>query len=405
MSKTIGIIATLDTKGYEAEYIKKQIEKKGHSAIIIDPGVLGQPLTEADISREKIAKEGGKSLKELIELAKKGADRADATKVMIRGAKNIVKKLYSAGKLHGVISLGGSTGMSIGTAIMKALPIGVPKLMVCTFISSKFIGEEDITMMQTPADILGLNRVMKKTYAQAAGSIVGMVEADISDFEVTKPLIGVTALGVTTPAVMKIKSFLEEKGYEIIVFHIKTEILDKLVEDGVINGVIDLTPAELVKTYISKILPDRTDRLESVNKKGLPQVIVPGGLDMITLRGTEEDVPTEFRNRKLSKHGPFITLARTSIAENKRLGKIIAERANRAKGPVVIAIPLKGFSSVDKQGQAFYNPEAITAFTEAVKNNVKGEINVIEIDAHINDEEFAKRIVDIFIKIMERRDN
>lgn len=397
MKKKIGIIATLDTKGVEAEFIKKQIENRGHSTIVIDTGSLGQSQAEADISREEIAKEGGKNLEELIK-----ANRAEATQVMIKGAKSLVKKLFAEGNLDGVISLGGSTGTSIGISIMKILPIGFPKLMVCTFIYSKHVGQEDITMMQTPADILGLNRIMKRTFTLAAASIVGMVEAD-TVYESDKPLIGITALGVTTPAVMNIIKLLEKKGYETIVFHLKTQILDRLVEQGVIDGVLDLTPAELVKAYILKELPERKNRLGKAIEKGIPQVIVPGGLDMITLKATLKEAQADYKGRVLMEHNPYITLVRTTEDENIRLAKIIAEKANRANGLITIVIPLKGFSAVDKLGHNFYDPVIIKSFIKTIESNIKKEVNLFKVDAHINDEKFAQKLVEIYENDRRRR--
>jgi len=402
MHRTIGIIATLDTKGDEVEYLKKKIEEKGCSTVVIDLGTLGNLQTKADISREMVAEAGGKTLKELIEseFVRKNTDRVDTTKVMIQGGISIVKKLYHTEKLHGIISLGGSSGTTIGIAIMKELPIGVPKFMISTFIFSDIIGEVDITIMQTPADILGLNRVMKKTLAQAAAAIVGMVGANIHEDKV-RPLIGITALGVTTPAVMKIKSLLEKKKYEVIVFHNKSETLDKLVEEGSIEGIIDLTPNELVKIFIMKTLLNREDRLELAGKRGLPQIIVPGGLDMLIFRVIKQNIPAEFRNRKLCRHGLNVTLARTNMKENEELGKIIAERANRARGPIAIVIPMRGFSARDKQGEVFYDPEIDKSFTKAVRNYTKERVKVTEVNAQINDDKFAKEIVNIFINLLK----
>ncbi len=404
MKKTIGILATLDTKEAEVEYIKNLIEAKGVLTTIVDTGVLGNPRIKADISREEIAEAGGKPLGELIEseLIKKETDRTYTMKVMIKGAIAVCKELYAKGKLNGVISLGGSSGTTIGTTVMRELPIGVPKLMVTTRINPDLIDEGDITMMQTPADILGLNKLMRKILAQAAGAIIGMVDVDLQDDKI-KPLIGITALGVTTQAVMKIKSLLEEKGKEVIAFHNKSKILDRLVEEGVIDGIIDLTPNELVKIFIMKTLPDREDRLEAAGKKGLPQVIVPGGIDMLIFSTTEQteqqDIPDKLRNREMSKHGPYVTLVRTNREENEELARIIAERANRAEGSIAIVIPIKGFSARDKKGEVFYNQEIDRSFTKALRNHIKDHVRVLEIDAHINDDEFAKKIVEIFINL------
>ena len=395
MPKTIVFPVTLDTKGEEAKYIKAEIEKRGHRVIVLDMGILGIPLFKGDVPREEIARVGGKSLVELNMAAEEGADRTEGTNVMVRGVEKIVKKLYAKKKLDGIISLGGSTGTALGTAAMKVLPIGVPKLMVSTWLFPEAIGAKDITQMQTPADILGLNSVMKKTLASAAAAIVGMVEVELP--EQIKPLIGITALGVTTPAVMKIRPLLEVKGYDPVVFHSKTQILEELVEEGRISGIIDLTTYEMLSPLtFSPPQAIAENRLELAGKKGIPQVIAPGGLDMLCFRATKETMPVEYKNRTLHVHGPAVVLARTTKDELAKAAKILAERANRAAGPVAIVIPLHGFSAVDKEGQHFYAPDVDEAFAQVVKNTVHERINVVEVDAHINDDEFVERVISVF---------
>ncbi len=226
MSKTIVIVATLDTKGNSAKHLKDLIEGKGHRTIVIDSGVLGEPVFQGDFTREEVAQRGGKSLTDLVDAAHRRSPRSSAMEVMIRGVVKIVKDLYFTKKLDGIVSLGGGTGAAIGTSAMKALPIGVPKLMISTYVLPELMGEKDITVMQTPADILGHNPVMRATLANGAGAIVGMVEAEVPSSK-GKPLIAMTSLGVTTPGAMKIIPLLEERGYETIVFHNKSETLDE----------------------------------------------------------------------------------------------------------------------------------------------------------------------------------
>jgi uncharacterized protein (UPF0261 family) len=401
MPKTIVMPVTLDTKGEEAKYLREQIQRKGHKTIIIDVGVLGKPLFKADISREKVARSGGKSLRELVEAAKKGADRTEATNAMIEGVKKIVKRLHSEGKLDGIISLGGSTGSAIGTSVMSVLPIGVPKLMVSTGFETQFVGAKDIAILQTPADILGLNSIMRKTLASAAGAIVGMAEAKVR--EKIKPLIAITALGVTTPAVMNIKPLVEKMGYEPIVFHSKTQILDELIGEDRINGIIDLTTFEIM-IPISFHLPAEMaeGRLSIAGEKGLPQIIVPGGLDMFIFPGTKETVPPEYGERPIHVHGPDTVLVRTTSEEIATAGKLLAKRANSAKGPVAVVIPLGGFSAVDKQGQHFYDPQADAAFGRVIKDCVKKQVDIIEVNAHINDAKFARKVAGIFDKLLKK---
>lgn len=401
MPKTIVIPATLDTKGEETAYVRREIERRGHQTIIIDVGVLGGPQIGADIPREEVARAGGRSLGELAEAAERGADRTEATNVMIAGVQKIVRQLHSEGKLDGIISLGGSTGAAIGTSAMSVLPIGVPKLMVSTGFELQFVGHKDIAMLQTPADILGLNSIMRKTLASAAGAIAGMVEAEVE--EQIKPLIGVTALGVTTPAVMNMKPLLAEKGYEPIVFHTDTQVLDELVQEGRISGIIDLTTFE-VMIPLAFHLPEELaeGRLRLAGERGLPQAIVPGGLDMFVIPGTKETVPSEYKERVLHAHGPDRVLVRTSKEEVAKAARIIAERANRAVGPVAMVIPLRGFSAVDKEGQHFYDPDADGAFADVVKGVVREEVDIVEVDAHINDDEFARRLVNLFGELVEK---
>ncbi|MEM2134942.1 MAG: Tm-1-like ATP-binding domain-containing protein [Candidatus Jordarchaeaceae archaeon] len=412
MAKKIVIVATLDTRGDEVQYLKEIIEKKGHRAIIVDAGVMGKPQIRGDFPREKVAEAGGKSLKELVEAAEKGADRFEATKVMIEGVKKIVADLYSKGELDGIMSLGGTTAAALGTAAMKVLPIGVPKLLVTTFIDPRPIGDEDITVMQTPVDLVGLDKIVKKTLTNAAGAIIGMVEQKVPKAE-EKPLVGMTVLGVTTPCVQKIMSRLQKRGYNAVTFHAKTTMLDRLIREGNIDAIIDVTSFETIPMvlyppeYISMLIgaPEvRRVRLESANEKALPQIIAPGGLDMHIFPGTGIDqVPSEFKGRKWTMHGPSVVLVRTTREELEKVGKNIAERANRAKGPVAIIIPLHGFSEASKKGAPLHDPEADQGFIKSLKENVEKKVKVVEVDCHINDDLFADKVVETFEELIKGR--
>lgn len=359
MKKSIAILGAFEPKAGEAGYIKEQIEKKGHKTIVID---------------------SGRTLDEV---------------------KKIVNDLRSSEKLDGIISLGGPIGTEIGIKTMKTLPIGMPKLMVTTVRDACYVGTNDITVMPISEETLGLKTELRRILSNAAGAIVGMAEAEIAEPVKPLPLIGITALGVTTPAVMKIVSLLKEKGYDAISFHARTEVFNKLVEEGQIDGVIDLTPCEVLLPFAYN-MPDEVlgikDRLEVAGKKGLPQVIAPGGLDMLIFPGTKESVPEEFQNRLLHAHGPNTVLVRTTKEEVREAGKILVERANRATGQVAVVIPLRGFSADDKEGKHFYDPVADQAFSEAVKGHAKDKVYVVEVDAHINDDDFAQEVVNIFDK-------
>ena len=275
------MIGTLDTKGSAIEYVKQRIEKRGHKAIVIDAGILSKPKFQADFSREETAKAGGKSLRELVDAAMRGVNRANATEVMIRGVVKIAKELYDSGKLDGIFSLGGSTGTSIGTAAMRALPLGVPKIMVCSLSKdvSSYVGTKDLVMMNSVVDIIGLNAMTKKILSNAADAIVGMVEGEKEEYE-DKPPVAITSLGVTTPAVLNAQALLQGMGYDVLVFSPwERKTLYELIEEGLIKGILDLTIYELIPRFIHRNLElpgGEIDRFDLANRQGIPQVIIPG---------------------------------------------------------------------------------------------------------------------------------
>jgi uncharacterized protein (UPF0261 family) len=373
---------------------------------------MGRPLLEGDFPRESVAEAGGGSLKALVEAAEQGADRYEATRVMIEGVKRIAIDLHSEGKLDGIMSLGGSTGATLGATAMKVLPVGIPKLIVTTFIDPAPIGDADITIMQTPVDLVGLNSIVRRALSNAAGAIMGMVEQDLPESE-HRMLVGITALGVTTPAVHNVIARLERKGFDATVFHAKTAELDDLIEAGTIGAVIDITSFETVPMtlYSDEMVsllvgsPEiRRTRLDSAGEKGLPQIIAPGGLDMHIFPGTGIDsIPSEYQDRPWTMHGEHIVLFRTSTEELEKIARSIAGRANRAAGPVAIILPVRGFSEASKKGAPLYDPEADRVFINALKQHLDKRIKVIELDCHINDDEFAAQVEKTFDEISSGR--
>jgi uncharacterized protein (UPF0261 family) len=409
LGKTLVIVATLDTRGDEVSFLRKLIEARGHSAMVIDAGVMGKPVFEGDFSREQVAAAGGKSLEELIGAAERGADRYEATRVMIEGVRKIVVDLHSEGKLDGIMSLGGSTGAALGATAMKALPMGVPKLIVTTFIDPAPIGDADIAIMQTPVDLVGLNKIIRRALSNAAGALIGMAEQELAD-EDRRMLVGITALGVTTPAVQNVISRLEKKRCDSIVFHAKTAELDKLICGGSVDAVIDLTSFETVPMVlysddmVSLLVgtPEvRRIRLDSANERGLPQIIAPGGLDMHIFPGTGvNSIPSEYQGRAWTMHGEYVVLFRTTGDELDKIARSIADRANKATGPVAILVPLRGFSEASKKGAPLHDPAADRVFIDTLKKSVGERIKVIEVDCHINDDRFAALIEETFDEMM-----
>jgi uncharacterized protein (UPF0261 family) len=392
---TIVIVGTLDSKGEEVGFIRNRVIRRGCQAIVIDAGVLGLPQVEADITREEIAELGGTTLERLKQRANETSDRIKIIQVMIEGVKRAVGELVEKGELNGLISVGGSMGMAIGTSAMKMVPVGTPKLMLGTHFYPQYLGESDLTIMQSPCDIMGLNPVTELTLAQAAEAICAMASAT-GPIRKKRPLVGMTGLGVTTQGVMLAQRLLKGKGYDTVVFHGNSEVMDELVGSGTIDGILDFSPNELIRIFVIEETPWRMSRLDSAGDKGIPQVFVPGSLDMIVLRMAREEIPEKYRDRKIYKHGPYITGVRTTVEELKGLARVVSEKINRAKGPRAIVFPLEGFSAIDKKGSSFYDPDTDKAFLDELRANINEEVKIVEVKSHILDPEFVETVVDIY---------
>lgn len=400
MTKTILIIGTLDTKGAEFEFVKTLIEERGHATLMMDAGVMGDPQIPADISAEDVALAGGGSLAGLRE----SGDRGAALTVMGKGAEALALKAHADGKVDGVISLGGSGGTSIATTAMRALPVGLPKIMVSTMTSgdiSPYVGVKDITMMYSVVDVAGLNRISRQVFGNAAGAICGMVEQQIPAGD-DKPLIAATMFGVTTPCVTAVREKLEAENYEVLVFHATGSggsAMEALINDGFITGVADITTTEWCDELVGGVLSAGPERLDAAAKNGVPQIVSLGALDMVNFGGVET-VPEQFKNRNLYVHNPQITLMRTTAEECAELGRIIATKLNQSTGSTTLFVPLKGVSMIDAEGQPFYAPEANLALFQAIRENLDTEkVTLIELDMHINDDAFsasmAEKLLDV----------
>ncbi len=393
MSKVV-IIGTLDTKGMEFEFLKNCIEQAGAGTIVIDTGVKGEPTFAPDITRDEVAKAGGSTIGELVEKN----DRGFAMEVMMKGAAALALSLYEKGDLGGVVSLGGSAGTTIGTYAMRALPIGVPKLQVSTVASgntSQYIGSKDVTMMYSVVDIAGINSLSKKIISNAAFAIAGMVTNKLTEQQPTdeaKPLIGASMFGVTTPCVTKAREYLEGLGYEVLVFHATGsggQSLEALAEGGFLAGVLDITTTEWCDELVGGVFSAGSTRLEAAGKAEIPQVVSTGALDMVNF-GPIDTVPQQFKDRNLYKHNPTVTLMRTTVEENKKLGEIIASKLNMAKGATALYLPLKGLSLIDSPGAVFYGPEEDKALYQALRDGIdKNVVELVEMDNEINDDDFA----------------
>ena len=397
MAKTVGIVGTLDTKGMEFQFIKEQIEASGTSTCVVNTGIIGEPHFEPDVSASEVAEAGGTSLQALQD----GGDRGVAVAAMAEGAAKIIAQLQSDGKIDGVISLGGSAGTTIGTTAMRAVPVGVPKIMVSTLASgdtSPYVDTKDVSMMYSVVDIAGINSLSRQILANAAGAIVGMVNAAVPTAE-DKPLIGATMFGVTTPCVTKARELLEDAGYEVLVFHATGaggRAMEDLVKGGFIVGVLDVTTTELADELVGGVLSAGPDRLEAAGDLGVPQVVAPGALDMVNF-GPPDTVPEQFKDRTFYQHNPTVTLMRTTVEENAELGKMMGQKLSQATGPTTVIIPQQGVSAIDQEGQPFYSAEAEAAWIENLKANLGDNVTLIEMDNHINDDAFATKLVDTLL--------
>ena len=404
MNKKVIILGTLDTKGEEFKFIKDIIEKEGVDSIVIDVGVVGEPKLIPDIDKNEVAIAGGSSIEDLIE--KK--DRGYAMETMMKGSAAIVKKLSEKEGVSGIISLGGSGGTSIASYAMRALEVGIPKVMVSTLASGDtrpYVGEKDITMMYSVVDISGINTLSSKILSNAAYALIGMVKGKAPELKEEKPLIGATMFGVTTKGVTVAKEYLENNGYEVLVFHATGaggRAMEDLIRSGYIKGVLDMTTTEWCDEVVGGVLNAGPNRLEAASDMEIPQVVAPGALDMVNF-GPIETVPDKFKNRNLYKHNATVTLMRTTKEENIEIGKVIGGKLNRAKKDTALFIPLKGVSAIDSNGEVFYGEEEDKALFNTLRETVdKDKVEMVEMNNNINDEEFAIAMAKKLINMIEK---
>ena len=399
------LVGTLDTKGREYAFLADRIREHGVEVVLVDAGILGEPLAAPDVTREEVAAEAGA---EVGTLARAG-DRGAAVETMARGAAEVVKRLHAEGRLDAIGGLGGSGGSALVTRAMRELPIGVPKLMVSTVASgdtSPYVGSVDVTMMYSVVDIAGVNRVSARILTNAAGALAGMASATVPPLGDERPIVVASMFGVTTPAVTTGRERLEELGYEVLVFH-QTGAgggsMEKLLEARFVVGSLDVTTTEFCDQVAGGVLAAVPERLESAGRAGIPQVVSLGALDMVNF-GPMDTVPERYRNRNLYVHNPTITLMRTTAEECREIAGIVARKLNAATGPTVLFVPLRGVSMIATEGQPFYDPEADEALFSTLRDQVDPtKVEVHELDTDVNDPAFALAMANRLHELVEAR--
>jgi len=402
ITKHILMLGCFDTKGEDFSYLKKCLFELGEQVISINTGIMKSTADfSIDYRAEQVALAAGTTL----EAIKTEGDRGKAVELMGTGAGTIIAELILQGKVKGAIGMGGGGGTYIALSAMQEIPLGIPKLCLSTLATkdlSRQVGHKDITLMPSIVDVAGLNSISKLLIKQAAGAIFGMVSINTIEQEKSKGSIAISMFGNTTKCVDMCTDLLKKEGYDVLAFHatgVGGATMESLIREGCFNAVLDVTTTELADDLCGGICSAGPDRLTAAVEMKIPQIVVPGCLDMVNFAQLDT-VPDQFKERDLYSWAPDVTLMRTNIEENQILGKKLAKKLNKATAITKIFLPTKGISQVDMEGGIFYQPEIDLALFDAIKENTDPKISISELDAHINDSDFAKALVTALLKMI-----
>jgi len=390
---TIAVLGTFDTKGPEHAFVADGIREHGHDVLLIDAGIGNPQGITPDISNAQLASMVNADLAELDAVR----DRGQAMATMARAAATCVRSLHDQQRIDGIISLGGSGGSAIASAAMLTLPIGVPKLLVSTMVAgnaAEYVGTRDITLMPSVVDVSGLNRISRQIFSRAAGAICGMVSCSVPESD-DRPVIVASMFGNTTTCVNAAVPLLKQAGYEILIFHATGaggRAMESLIDSGLVSGVLDITTTEWADELVGGILGAGPERLDAAARTAVPAVVVPGCLDMVNF-GPPHSVPEKFSDRLFYEHNPQITLMRTTADECRELGRIVAEKVNRSRGPVTVLIPVRGISVISAAGQPFHDPAADEALFDSLESHLRPDLKCRRLDCEINSPEFSSACV------------
>jgi len=404
---TIAVLGTLDTKGEEIRFLKQQLERKHCRATIIDVSMGGQPLFKADVEPSEIARLGGKTIEEI----RSSKDRDMVNQVMERGAIEKVKQLHSAGEVGGIMAVGGSTMALFGAEVMKLLPFGIPKVIVCPGVIPAQVRQlcatMDMILMQGVVDFAGLNELVKSILTRAAGAMCGMTkDAGEAISSLLEKSVAITQLGWSDNCARLVKRHLEERGYRVYPFHaqgVGDRAMDDLITKGFFDGVIDIASAGIIEEIFRGTRAGGPKRLEAAGERGLPQVIAPGSINITNASLTRRLSEKYTSREKKLKQDEARVETRYNREELITAARVYAEKLNKAKGPVKFLFPTRGWSSLDREGSVLHGPEEDKVFVEELRRNLKPEIEIKELDCHLEDAEFALALVEAFIQLEHAR--
>ena len=401
------IIGSVDTKGEQLAYLKKRIEDRGHSAILMDLSMGEVPAFRADIVPEEVASLVGKKIEEL----RASKDRLAVTEAMTAGAQQKALELLSRGELHGVVALGGVTMALIGARVMEKLPFGLPKLIAVPAAMPVYVPRWfdaiDVAVFQVIMEFSGMNDLVKNAIEQVAGAICGMVEEGRSyrSLRLPYPSVAITEIGFSVRCAQEVERLLEERGYHVFSFHaqgISDRAMDRLISQGFFDGLIDIVPAGLIEEVLQGNRAAGMERLDAPLKRGIPVVLAPCCLNLTGCGPTRKNREKYATRPRIWKMDAMRAMTRLNEEELRLCAKLYAEKLNNAEGPVRFLIPLKGWSSIDREGIILYDPEEDRIFVEEFKKHVKSKVEIIEVDCNLEDPEFAQALVENFEQIFSR---
>jgi uncharacterized protein (UPF0261 family) len=405
MTRYVVILGSLDTKGSEIDFLRQVVQAEGGQALVVDTGVLDEPTVATDVTRHEVARAAGSSIEALI----RRGDKAHALVTMAQGVSALLHELLQAGQLGGVLSIGGSRGTALGTQAMQSLPVGVPKLMVSTIASGlntfgPYVGTKDVTLMHSVADVQGINAVTRPILTNAAAAIVAMSRVGAAVQRGQDRVFTASMLGVSTTLVSQIQALMAGEGSEVVAFHAVGsggQAMEELIDSGIVAGVFDVTPGEITALVVDGPFSAGPERMQAAGRRGIPQVIAPGGLDFI-IEGPWDQLPGRYQGRKIMLHTPTITLVRTSGEEMAMAARLIAERLAAARGPAAAILPLRAFGWFAREGQPLHDPESDRVFIETFKAHVPAKVKVVEMDTHLNDPAVGEMAVRLMAEMLAR---